>query len=529
VLSAAALAIACDREPAVRPPLAPPLSGTIELPGLSARVRVVRDRWGIPHLYAQSQRDLFVAQGFVQAEDRLFQMDLWRRSVQGRLSEVLGPNFIERDAMTRRVQYRGDLAREWASYGPDARSIAAAFVDGINAWVAMARERPAPEFVLAGWRPDPWTAEDLLNRTDGFDVRAAVDLVTHNGMNDIVADAVRRIGAAPFFTLLTGPVAPVRRGAGAGASDRELVSPLALIPMEPGDAAVDDATLTVSESRRSYQHPSPRYLVHLHAPGWNAAGATAPWRPGVAIGHNDDLAWGLVPSAAEAADVVEQPADPASTRVLTESIVVKGRAKAFEFQTQLTPEGVVIASDRQRGREFVLRWVGFDAGAAPELAALAIDRARTSAEFTEAASRWKLPAVRFVLVQRGTPQPRGPEGGIAPKERGRTEEREARPVARAMFAHPLAITPNARDRFDVGPLPRPPHDQQFQARFVASTWDQSRVVNAPGQSESPDSPHFADMAAAWSAGDMVPFVFSDAAVQANTEAVLLLVPAKGGR
>ena len=136
VLAAAACRAA---PPAAPPPLVAQVSGTIEIDGLGAPVRVVRDRWGVPHLYAQSAPDLFVAQGFVKAQDRLFQMDLWRRSAQGRLAEVLGPNFIERDAMTRRVQYRGDLDAEWASYGPDARAIATAFVRGVNAWVALAR------------------------------------------------------------------------------------------------------------------------------------------------------------------------------------------------------------------------------------------------------------------------------------------------------------------------------------------------------------------------------------------------------
>src|SRR3989449_7518579 len=118
---------ACGRAEA--PPfLVADVSGTTEVPGLSAPVRVVRDRWGVPHIYAQSRDDLFFAQGFVQAQDRLFQMDLWRRSAQGSLSEVHGANFIERDAMTRRFQYRGDVEGEWASYGPDTKTIATAFV-----------------------------------------------------------------------------------------------------------------------------------------------------------------------------------------------------------------------------------------------------------------------------------------------------------------------------------------------------------------------------------------------------------------
>src|SRR5882762_8543828 len=162
------LPVACRQAPPPAPPLVPQISGTSIVPGLSAPVRVVRDPWGIAHLYAQTQDDLFAAQGFVQAQDRLFQMDLWRRSVQGRLSEVLGPNFAERDAMTRRMQYRGDGDAEWASYGADTKAIASAFVRGVNAWVALAQERPPEEFVLAGWKPERWSPEDLLNRTDAF-------------------------------------------------------------------------------------------------------------------------------------------------------------------------------------------------------------------------------------------------------------------------------------------------------------------------------------------------------------------------
>ena len=140
-----------------------------DVAGLAAPVRVVRDTWGVPHIYAANQDDLFFAQGFVQAQDRLFQMDLWRRSAQGRLSEVLGPNFIERDAMTRRIQYRGDRGRGVGELraGRERRS-PTAFVRGVNAWVALARERPPEEFVLAGWMPEPWAADDLLNRTEAF-------------------------------------------------------------------------------------------------------------------------------------------------------------------------------------------------------------------------------------------------------------------------------------------------------------------------------------------------------------------------
>ena len=220
------------RQPVAPAPL-PQVSGTLTVDGLTAPVRVVRDRWGVPHIYAGNQDDLFFAQGFVQAQDRLFQMDLWRRSVQGRLSEVLGSNFIERDAMTRRMQYRGDMRAEWASYGPDTEAIATAFVRGINAWVDIALAQLPEEFTHAGWRPERWQAEDLLNRTDAFVASSnAIDevlrarLVAAVGarqadallppaagvptvvprrldvatISPVIADAVRRVGTPPFFS-----------------------------------------------------------------------------------------------------------------------------------------------------------------------------------------------------------------------------------------------------------------------------------------------------------------------------------------
>src|SRR5437899_653265 len=213
------------------------VSGVIGVHGIRSPVSAVRDRWGVPHITAANQDDLFFAQGFTQAQDRLFQMDLWRRSLQGRLAEVLGSNFIERDIMTRRVQYDGDPAADWASYGPDARAVVAAFVAGINAWVATTRERLPEEFALAGWRPEFWTPEDLLNRTDAFlesgnaltEVLRArlVDAVgareadvwlpprqAQGGRTEVprgldaatvrygAADALRRVGTRPFFVTV---------------------------------------------------------------------------------------------------------------------------------------------------------------------------------------------------------------------------------------------------------------------------------------------------------------------------------------
>src|SRR5437899_12341623 len=103
------------------------IDGTTTGPGLDSVVEVRRDRWGVPHIYAKTQQDLFFAQGFVAAQDRLWQMEMWRRIGEGRLAEVVGPGAVECDRIARLLAYRGDMTSEWASYAPDAREIVRPF------------------------------------------------------------------------------------------------------------------------------------------------------------------------------------------------------------------------------------------------------------------------------------------------------------------------------------------------------------------------------------------------------------------
>jgi acyl-homoserine lactone acylase PvdQ len=496
---------ACGKAPSP-PPIIVQVSGTLTLEGLSSPVRVLRDRWGVPHIYAASRDDLFFAQGFVQAQDRLFQMDLWRRSVQGRLSQVLGANFIERDAMTRRVQYRGDLDAEWASYGPDAKAIATAFVRGVNAWVALARERPPEEFVLAGWTPEFWTPVDLLNRTDVFiESRGTIDFGTWRPASagpetvPVIADALRRVGAPPFFVGLAADLRP-RVGA-------ELARP-ATAEREPDRQAT------------RLDHPSRRYLVHLNAPGWNAIGATAPWLPGVAIGHDDRAAWDATaaPLGAPWVESVRVNPDNAhqidrdgrwiDTVVVKDAVVVKGR-KPFQYESDYTPRGVIIATDRERDVAFTMRWPGVEAGALPALHALTADRS----------SLPRLLGVSSGSVASGPSTRSGPPraesgGGLSRTSDGST----------VVFAHPLGIGEDARRRFNIGPLTTSASQVALFRISAASDWDQWTAMNAPGQSESPDSVHFKDLAAEWATGNSIPLPFSGRAIESAAETTLLLTP-----
>jgi penicillin amidase len=455
VLRAVALLVllttaACRKPPTPEapPPAAPPLpivSGVVNVDGLAGRVTVVRDTWGIPHITAATQDDLFFAQGFVQAQDRLFQMDLWRRSAQGRLSEVLGANFIERDAMTRRMQFRGDMGAEWAAYGPDAKAIATAFTRGINAWIEASRDRLPEEFALAGWEPERWEPEDLLNRTDAFVASGGADeelfrarlssavgigtaarllgepahalsasqSVDLAAINFFVGEMLRRAGTVPFFSGLSGPVpGQVRPEPEATAAPL----PLPERPVSGVALAVDGARsatgqpILAGQWLASLERPALRYLVHLTAPGWNVIGATAPWRPGVAIGHNTRVAWSFSPVRLDTQDVFVERLNPANPKqvavpggwrdltVVMESVQVKGRKESFDYEKQYSPHGIVVALDRERHLAYTLRWSGFEPGGAAELGALAIGRAQSGEAFRRTLARWKMPAAEFVYA-----------------------------------------------------------------------------------------------------------------------------------
>jgi len=425
----------------------PPPSGTVTVDGLRDVVTVIRDAAGIPHITAANEDDLFFAQGFVQAQDRLFQMDLWRRSVQGRLSEVLGASFIERDAMTRRVQYRGPIEVEWASYGPRTKAIAEAFTRGVNAWIARAQDALPEEFALAGWKPEAWKPEDLLNRTDAFLVSgdapdevlraqlvsaigaAAVDEiwplarggstqpfpgVDLGAMNYTLGDLLRRVGTPPFFSALWAlPGAPTSRHEPAPV--RQAASNVWAVD---GSRASGGALLA-ADPHRALTTPSLRYLVHLKAPGWNAIGATAPWLPGVAMGHNDNFAWAYAAAPADVQDVFVEKLNPTNERqvqfqgrwvdvqVEHDAIEVKGRREPFEYDRLFTRHGVIIGLDRERHLAYAVRWSGSEPGTAAELAASSLAGASSIAELRAALASWKMPPADFVFASRN-----GAIGGV---------------------------------------------------------------------------------------------------------------------
>jgi penicillin amidase len=402
------------------------IRGTFKVRGLRQSVRVQRDRWGVAHIYAQNEHDLFFAQGFVVAQDRLFQMELWKRSGQGRLAEILGPSAVQRDINARLLRYRGDMDAEYKSYAPDTKEILEAFTSGINAYIEEIQKVGGIglplEFQFAGFKPEPWKPEDCLNRMAAYSM-------TGNGSNELHnVQLVGLLGAEKAAELLEIDP-PVKLDPTPGI-DFSGLSPALLENLVGSDRRIDfhgaplegsndwtvsgalTATgkpLLANDPHRVIAEPSLRYIVHLVAPGWNAIGAGEPGLPGVAAGHNEKIAWGFTIFGLDQQDLYLAQLNPADLEqyktengwermeAKTESIDIRGAAPV-SVKLKFTRHGPVLWEDGKRA--LILRWVGSEPGTAGYLGSLALDRAGNWQEFEAAMARWKVPSENIVYADR---------------------------------------------------------------------------------------------------------------------------------
>ncbi|MEO6213084.1 MAG: penicillin acylase family protein, partial [Vicinamibacterales bacterium] len=442
LLVALMLQLPAERQPASLDALAGAalsrIEGTLVAEGLKRTVRIVRDRWGVPHIYAQSTADLFFAQGYVMAQDRLWQMEMWRRAGEGRLAEVLGPAALPRDRQARLLKYRGGVTdTELSSYHPDARRIMNAYVAGVNASVAQATRsgRLPVEFVVTGIHPQPWTIETLLLRQTSFG-DAATELQLARSVAQLgTKEANRRRNPDPFDALIvpegldvsavTDAVLAATRPGGGVARPQILPAYAALAGSggeqpdggvrEPGSnnwvvSGAMSATgrpVVANDPHREVTNPSLRYIVHLNAPGWNVAGASEPPFLGVAVGHNERIGWGLTIVGTDQQDVVVEELNPLNhnevkwngrwepLRTSIEQIGVKG-ATAETFEMKFSRHGPVFFVDRGRNRAYALRSALAEPGTAPYLAGLRLAQVRDCRSFLEAALYWKAPSENLI-------------------------------------------------------------------------------------------------------------------------------------
>jgi penicillin amidase len=184
-----------------------PLQSRVVVKGLSAKTEIMLDKWGVPHIYASTPHDAFFAQGWNAARDRLWQMDLWRRSGLGELAAVLGDSYADQDRAIRLFVYRGNIDEEWAAYGQDVKRDAEGFVAGINAYVAASKSDPSlmpREFKLAGYQPAFWKADDIIRiRSHGLSISALQQLARAQLM------CKGGLAAAEFIPRISPPWNPV--------------------------------------------------------------------------------------------------------------------------------------------------------------------------------------------------------------------------------------------------------------------------------------------------------------------------------
>ena len=404
---------------------------SISIPGLKATVDILIDCYGIAHIYAANDHDVFFTQGFNAARDRLWQLDLWRRRGLGLMAQVFGPAYVERDRAARLMLYRGDMDAEWGAYGPEARAWIEAFTAGINAYidyVSVQLELLPFEFVTCGFKPSHWMAEDVLRcrahaRVRNLDTEIArANVATQFGLQQ--AAMVKALDPPwplrvphgvelehiPEQVLHTYRLATTYGDLDAALSEREFdgLDGSNNWAVSPKRSTTGRAMLA-TDPHRAQQLPSLRYTVHLNAPGLNVIGAGEPAIPGVSLGHNDDIAFGLTIFPCDQEDLYVYELDPSdperyrygdgfeSMRIERENVPVLGGASR-QVTLRFTRHGPVLHVDRACHRAYALRTVWSEPGTAAYVASLSYQRARSWEQFVAAQRSWGAPSVNHVYA-----------------------------------------------------------------------------------------------------------------------------------
>ena len=429
---------------------------SLRVDGLSQPVEIIRDRWGLNHIYGKTEHDLFFAQGYSAAKDRLFQFEIWRRQATGTVAEILGKRELKRDIGTRLHMFRGDLKAELNWYHPRGEAIITAFVDGVNAAVEEALRTPDSlpiDFKLLGIKPGKWTTAAVISRFNGLlgnlpqevNMAQAVRIMGTDKVKDLSefygGDPKLEVDPVIDLALINRDVIelytafrePIRftpeeivteyRGTPAAAALAAAEAPTALDLstrqedigsnnwVVSGRLTASGRPLLMNDPHRLQSAPSLRYWTHLVGPGWNVIGGGEPMLPGVSIGHNERGAWGLTIFGTDGEDLYVYETNPANAnqyryqgsweemKVVKDTIPVKGEAPVA-VDLKFTRHGPVLSEDKTHHKAYALRAAWMEIGGAPYLASLRMDQANTWEEFRDACSYSRIPAENMVWADR---------------------------------------------------------------------------------------------------------------------------------
>ena len=434
----------------------PQLDGDIHLVGLSASVTVRRDQHGVPHIDAATQQDMFIAQGYVTAQDRLWQMDTYRRSANGELAEILGPSLLRHDKAQRMFQFRNTAQRIYSNLSPDERARFDAYARGVNLFIAQHQDSLPPEFRLLHYKPKPWAGVDSISigmmMVDMLDThwyaKLARERIAAKLNNPKLESDLYPVGswrdhpptgelldsnkshAQPFpasndeddeRSQISLPGAPLRPGAPSMRSliahgwETRIPDPAACPDCIPGSNNwVISGTHTASgkpllsnDMHLGLNVPNIWYMADLRAPGFHAAGVTLSGMPFVIAGHNDHIAWGFTALYADVQDLYIEKVqgnnyegNDAQWHPLTmdhEFIHVRGR-KDVNYDVRLTDHGPLLDPIFTKdSRPIALKWTLYD----PKLNSIPLYEINTAsnwAQFTAALSQWCWPTQNVVYA-----------------------------------------------------------------------------------------------------------------------------------
>jgi penicillin amidase len=411
----------------------PPVEGEVRLAGLQEPVEVLRDAYGVPHIYARSTHDLFFVQGFVAASERLFQVELSLRLGSGRLSELIGDTTLPMDRFIRTVGWNR-AGRRLADQGDDLSwEMSDAYAGGIRAWIDRMPAKPVEYEIL---QVDPLYLEDhaFAELAAAASVFMVWSLSTNWDTELLRVELAERLGWEAMTSLLPElPTEPelVQAGKAGGQAGRRLTLDLLLNapPFPPGQGSNNwvvagrrSATgkpLLANDPHLFVQVPSVWFEMHLAAPGIDVRGVSLPFAPGVIIGHNRRVAWGVTNLGGDIQDLYLEQLNEDGTAALydgvwepltthREEIAVRGRAEPEVVNARETRHGPILDSylvglaspavvEGGITRTYALRSVGLEEGTKPST----VYRLNTAANFEEfraALADWAAPGSNFVYA-----------------------------------------------------------------------------------------------------------------------------------
>jgi penicillin amidase len=410
----------------------PEVDGRLAAPGLQAPVEIVRVEPGIPHIYAQNAHDLFFAQGYVHAQDRLWQMEFNRVIGQGRLASLFGEGALEIDRIMRVLGLAQAAERDWQVLSPATRAALTAYAEGVNAYLATHRGRLPIEFTLLGVEPGPWKPVDSLT----WGKLMALNLSQNHPFEILRAHLINKLGEPVARRLMApypanGPViVPPGLQAYAGSTaPRAAPSRLASLAglsmisgigqawgsngwVVAGSRTASGRPLLANDTHLGLQLPSVWYQVGLHGGGYDEAGFSFPGMPFLVIGHNRRIAWGITNLCGDVQDLyMEKLDDPVHPRryqfegqwrdlvIRHEKIAVKGKPDV-DLEVRETLHGPIVNDaivELQASPPTALRWPAFG-GTHLVDALAALNLAADWRSFHQALAAWETPSVNFVYA-----------------------------------------------------------------------------------------------------------------------------------